>query len=282
MTVPVPPSPALITALKGIVAKAGWKQTPAPAGSAVARGYVLRDAVLGSFASWSTMFEGALLFMYTDVKGLVTTGIGNLIDPMTAALALPWANPDGSPASQADIEAAWSAVKRAFPGRQSVACGPLTTIRLTRAGVQQLVEDKLLANDKYLATHLPGYATAPADAQLAANGMAWAMGPGFISTFTNFARCFSAGDYAAAAEACEINSRGNPGVVPRNTADVVLLNNAALVAAGQGSPDILYFLDPVTSLPSELPTGQIPVPADAYGDTIPPPAPDDPDATKQP
>jgi len=35
--------------------------------------------------------------MYVDVKGLVTTGIGNLIDLLSAALELPFHHNDGTP-----------------------------------------------------------------------------------------------------------------------------------------------------------------------------------------
>lgn len=244
-------TPVAMAQLRDIVARAGWQGTPCPPGTAAARGYKLRDAVLGSFASWSTMFEGALPYMYTDVRGLVTTGIGNLIDPVSEALALPWVRSDGTPASPSEIAAAWATVKGAFPRRQSVACGPLTTIRLTRQGIATLVEAKLLANDAYLAEHLPGYAAMPADAQLACNSMAWAVGAGVMGIFKTLATALERGDYATATQECEINSKGNPGVVPRNTANIVLFGNAAMVAAGHGDPDRLYFLDAVDDVPTE-------------------------------
>ena len=63
-------------------------------------------------------FEGsALPYMYTDVKGNVTTGTGILIDPVSSALKYPWKNPDGSLASAADVTDAFNAVKSGLTRR---------------------------------------------------------------------------------------------------------------------------------------------------------------------
>ena len=235
------PSATALSQLQGIYAKAGFSVQPGVKGQAAAQGFKLRDAVLANFVGFSTPLEGKLTYMYTDVKGLVTTGMGNLIDPMNTALALPWQSADGSAATQSQIQDAWNAVKQAYPKIQS--SGPatmgLTSIRLTDAGVAQLVNSKLKQNDEYLSSRIPGYALFPADAQLAIHSMAWAMGPGFISTFKTFLASLSKNppDFASAAGECGMQTAGNPGVVPRNTADVVLLNNAAAVAGGGGDPE---------------------------------------------
>jgi GH24 family phage-related lysozyme (muramidase) len=44
-------------------------------------------------AAWQTFItghEGNVAHMYLDTKGLVTIGIGNLIDPISLALTLPF------------------------------------------------------------------------------------------------------------------------------------------------------------------------------------------------
>ena len=58
----------------------------------------MRGAVRAAVLEFTARFEGSLPFMYLDFhhKGdgtldpLVTTGRGNLIDPLGAALRLPW------------------------------------------------------------------------------------------------------------------------------------------------------------------------------------------------
>lgn len=234
--------------LQSIATKAGLALTTGATGSAKARGYALRDSVLTNFAAWTAQFEGYTPFMYTDVKGYVTTGIGNLIDPKPAAMGLPWKNADGSAASQSDISSAWDTVKAAWPGTQSMACAKLTSIRLDKDGIRQLVESKLLSNDQYLAAHFPGYASWPADAQLALNSMAWAMGPGFNFPSLKASLAETPPNFKSAALVCGISTKGNPGVIPRNYADQLLFENAAAVVSGQGNPDTLYYLTPPGSM----------------------------------
>lgn len=68
--------------------------------------------------------EGVVKYMYLDIKGLVTIGVGNLIDPINAALNLPFRYKNkpgvtnaGQSASRADIEAEWKLIK----GKQELA-----------------------------------------------------------------------------------------------------------------------------------------------------------------
>src|SRR5690606_6058570 len=55
--------------------------------------------------------EGRVDCMYLDVKGLVTVGVGNLVDPVHLAERLPFRRPDGSLATREEIRAAWHTVK---------------------------------------------------------------------------------------------------------------------------------------------------------------------------
>lgn len=231
--------------LQQLANKARLVLAPAPPGTARSQGFHLRDAVLGPFAAWTAQFEGYTPFMYTDNKGLVTTGIGNLIEPIGLALALPWKRPDGSRASQAEITDAWNKVKSAWPDIQSFQAASLTNLRLDKEGIAQLVNQRLRANDNHLARRFPSYARWPADAQLAVNSMSWAMGSGF--DFPAFTKAVNGPtpDFNAAAAASHINEAGNPGIVPRNQANRLLFENAAKVQAGHGDPDVLYYLGEV-------------------------------------
>src|SRR5271170_6733836 len=89
-------------------------------------GRATRDSVLDAFVKVQSQWEGVETNMYTDVLGLVTTGIGYLIDgnsnktPMAnmnaygPALLLPWVHKsDGQPATQAEIIQDWQTVKNA-------------------------------------------------------------------------------------------------------------------------------------------------------------------------
>lgn len=237
---------ATFASIIAIAKKVGLTLTPAPSGTAAAQGFKLRDAVLGAYVPFTIQFEGYTPYLYTDVKGLVTTGIGNLVDPIGAALSLPWKRADGSLATQAEIIDAWNTVKKAWPGVQSTACAKLTTIRLDKDGIAQLVDAKLKQNDAYLAKRWPTYAQAPADAQLAFNSWAWAVGPG--AKFPQLDAAVNAQDWKGASDAIHINATGNPGVVPRNLANQLLLLNADAVKAGKGDPSRLYYLDGIASL----------------------------------
>ena len=227
-------------------------------GSGVAPDFqATRASVVDSFGGWSKPLEGLENFPYTDAHGLVTTGLGNLIDafaagqkagdtcgagtstpcgqasPTAAARALPW--------SPNNLDADWAAIKAAWPGTQSVACAGITSSRLSADAIQALVASRMKANEADLISSLPGYAQAPADAQLAVMSMAWAMGAGFPHTFKTFASKFNAGDYAGAA--AESHMQG-VGIDMRNLANKLLLTNAAHAS----NPDHLYYLEGLTRL----------------------------------
>lgn len=177
--------------------------------------------------------------MYLDVLGLVTTGMGNLIDPMSTALGLPWVDETGTQGSQNDIAAEWQAVKSngALAHQGAQAAKAVTRLRLGDADIQALVLDKLDRNEGILKSYaaFANFDNWPADAQLALLSMAWAMGPGFGPGFPHFAQAVSANDFATAAGDCEMNASGNPGLVRRNAAN----RQAFLYAATATDPTIL-------------------------------------------
>ncbi len=145
----------------------------------------LWPSALSSFRATLTN-EGYTRWMYLDNRGLVTTGQGNLIegegsDPAYPATLLPWTNPDGTPASESDIRAAWAVVKARqdlrYLGGENPQFGELTLIRLSDAAISQLVSSVLLSMTNVLETRLPAMRTWPSDGQLALMRWAWANGP---------------------------------------------------------------------------------------------------------
>jgi hypothetical protein len=228
----------------------------------------VRASVLQAFPSFSTGFESRLPFMYLDVKNLVTTGIGNLIDPVAEALVLPWKR-DGSLVSRDEIQNAWNTVKSRtdLAPRGGGAFAGVTTLRLDQGAIDNLVAEKAHANDAMIRSQFPAYDTWPADAQLAIHSDAWAQGASFRG-WPHLVAALNASppDFMAAAgppglgSAAEaganpalrgqawLNDAGNPGLRPRNIANKILWQNAARSLAGGFDPETLLY-------PAEIPAG---------------------------
>jgi hypothetical protein len=203
-------------------------------------------AVQSAFTTFSAQFEGRVAFMYLDVKGLVTVGVGNLVDPVTLAQALPFrfknrpgiANP-GSPASPDQIATEWQTLKNNpnLGVKGFHACDPITQLELSGDAIDALILDRLTKNEGFLKRQLwfQGFDTWPADAQLGLLSMSWAMGPAGPGNFPNFRMSCQKLDFKSAAVECKMSEAGNPGLIPRNQANFTLFSNAALVLAGQGA-----------------------------------------------
>jgi GH24 family phage-related lysozyme (muramidase) len=192
---------------------------------------LMKASVADKYTEFTTKFEGKLPFMYLDVKNLVTTGIGNLIDPIGSALSLPWKHRDGSRASQSEIASAWNAVKNRKDLSQKgggVYAG-VTDLRLDNDGIKEVVNRKLLSNEEILRKRFRSYDSWPADAQLGVLSMAWAAGANFKSPKFEEAANGLLPDFTAMARESKFNAKGNPGLVPRNEANQLLFTNAARI-----------------------------------------------------
>lgn len=191
------------------------------------------QSVRDSWHAYSTPLEGRVLHMYLDILGLVTCGVGNLIDPVSEALKLPWKKLIGGEfASPDEIRSAWQALKsrQDLAHRSAGNALAVTGLVLTDADVDALVASRLASNEAFLTKELPAFESFPADAQLGILSMAWAVGAGFTAKFPTFTRAVLAQDWFAAQASCKIREEGNPGVVPRNAANRVCFGNAAIVA----------------------------------------------------
>jgi hypothetical protein len=185
-----------------------------------------------------------------------------LIDPIGAALALPWKNSDGSSASQQQITDAFNAVKGAWPGVQSTACAPLTDIRLDQDGLNQLMLKTVANNHNYFVGKYPNYTNWPADAQLALHSIGWAWGPGFSGVWGDNGAAFDAAvnaptpDFATAAQIMQTASQHeesiNPGIVPRDAGNLQMFANAASAIAKKGNLAVLYYPGPYQSVTNWL------------------------------
>lgn len=191
----------------------------------------MHKAVVDRWHEFSEPLEGRVHSMYLDVKGLVTTGVGNLIDPVGAALRLPWKHPDGTAATDSEIRDQWLTLK----GQQELKklhwkyAAKVTTLRLTDQDIDALVVNKLFENEKALRKAYPNWDDFPADAQLGCLSMAWAVGAGFPAIFKNFSGFAVKQDWVAAKVCCKIKTDNNPGVIPRNRNNELCFDNAATV-----------------------------------------------------
>lgn len=203
----------------------------------------MRTVVRAAFVPFSTRFEGCLNHMYLDVKGLCTTAIGVLIDPVELALGLPWKHPSGLSASAREIFNEWHAIK----GRLDIASHgggafrKFTELHLDDLGIEQVVSTKLRQVDLALTKRFPGYQNWPADAQLGTLSMAWACGSAFH--FPRLEAALSSLDFREAAAECHMDEKGNPGLKPRNQANVRLFLAAAKVVSEASSPDVLHYME---------------------------------------
>jgi GH24 family phage-related lysozyme (muramidase) len=221
----------------------------------------MHPSVLAAFPTFSDKLEGHCDCMYLDVRGLVTTGRGNLIDPMGGALLLPWTVGDGGPvATQEQITDEWLLVKSrtdlagtSYPTRRAI-----TTLRLSNEAIDALTDARLKENEAILAPHFPAWDSVPADAQLARHSVAWACGA--ASPWPKLDAAIRAGDYETAAAEVgmsqdwrrgegtvhAVDSPGagwvptNPGILPRNA-----VNRRLLLTAAKGLQpfDRLHYLD---------------------------------------
>jgi GH24 family phage-related lysozyme (muramidase) len=213
-------------------------------------------SVLEAWHRFSEPLEGRVYSLYVDVKNLVTTGVGNLVDPLPLALQLPWKHEKtGEIATRDEVTAAWNTLKHhpglaVQPGGSLVplsklhynTAARLNDLRLTDEDIDALVAQKLQEFEAHLRKHhFHDWDSFPADAQLGILSMAWACGPGFPQTFKTFARVATAQDWVAAKASCAIRTAGNPGVVPRNRNNERCFLNAATVHDRGLDPSVLHW-----------------------------------------
>jgi hypothetical protein len=199
-----------------------------------------------SFPAFSTKFEGRIPFMYLDIKGLVTVGVGNLVDPVEEAQALPFRfknrpgiDAPGSPATPDQIAAEWRTLKSdlSLAAKGHTACEPITQLDLSDEAIDSLILKRLTQNESFLERQqwFENFASWPADAQMGLLSMAWAMGPAGPGNFPRFRAACQHLDFRMAAAQCKMDEAGNPGLIPRNQANFTLFSNAAIVLAGEAN-----------------------------------------------
>jgi hypothetical protein len=172
--------------------------------------------------------------------------MGNKIDPAIDALGLPWMLlPSRRLATNDEILAAWGAVKHdpecARRGWSYALALPVNNIRLSEEAIESLIQGRLDVNDAALRKRFTLFEEWPADAQLAAHSMVWAMGfDGLIRKFPKCCAALGKQDFVRAAAECKMVPEVGTLVI-RNKLNFTLLHNAADTIAAGGARDVLVW-----------------------------------------
>lgn len=214
---------------------------------------MIHDSVRDAFLAFTQPLEGRVPSLYFDIKDLITTGVGNLCNTPDQAVAIKGWVIDGRPATDREIRGDWMALRaeedrrirtneKRLSGLHWRYAQPYTRIRLPDAAIDALVLAKLASNVAHMTrNHFPDMGYWPADAQLGVCSMAWACGPDFPKTFKNFAAAAKKQDWTGAVAACTIKEAGNPGIVPRNKANRICFQNAAMVLSSGADKSRLWW-----------------------------------------
>jgi GH24 family phage-related lysozyme (muramidase) len=202
------------------------------------------DSVTDVFIDFTTPLEGRVSYLYLDGVGLVTVGLGCMLESVGSALPLPFVHRDdmATPATQTEIRQAFSTVmaRQDIRGRHTL-FEPLTDIRLTNRGIDDLALQKLAEYERTL-TGQAAFADLdqwPADAQLGLLSLTWAKGPGYTG-WPNFVAACEAKDWVRAARECQLaHPVGTQ--VHRNAANWALFRDAAYVALNSLDTTTLYY-----------------------------------------
>jgi hypothetical protein len=232
------------------------------------------DSVRAAFLPFSEPLEARVHFMYLDVKSLVSTGVGNLLDadspehfgsnpnPLPDIFTLGWFDKDThTSANRDEIEEEYRKVK--FSGTNLAPLSQkqqITRLRISDEDIDSLVTAKLDSFEGTLKGRAPfaDFDGWPADGQLGLLSMAWAMGPMF--KFPRFEGAAARGDWATLSRECKMTEAGNPGVIPRNTRNALLFTLAGW-ASSLGDADFSQLVyDPTQKLDVNMRSGAFPVP----------------------
>jgi hypothetical protein len=225
--------------------------TVAPAYSQPLTGF--QPSVIAAFPQYSAPLEGRLNRMYLDNRGLVTTGVGCLINSVADAQQLPWKVASGAPATAAQVAAAWNLVKGGVVSAtktwwNTIAGTTPVALHLEWADVDALTQARAGAFVKTLIANFPNILTWPADAQLGILSVAWGCGPNLqtVSWMSPFVACVRTDDFAGmAASATWSNINAN-----RKVAQQLLFQNAAAVVQQGLDRSVLHWPNSTASAPA--------------------------------
>jgi GH24 family phage-related lysozyme (muramidase) len=138
-------------------------------------------------------YEGVVNFMYLDVVGLVTTGVGFLLADAAAAGPLAFIRRDtGAPATDDEKRADWEAVHARPKAELAANYRPFTILDLPDAAIDLELTRRIDGFVRNLQSRFPQFAEFPDTAQIGILDMVYSLGPGGL--FRGFPRFCSAVD----------------------------------------------------------------------------------------
>ncbi len=169
----------------------------------------MHTSVLPKLRQFLAKYEGICSFMYLDKrqpKGLVTTGIGNLIDPKSLVHSYRWIRrSDKRPASRNEVEQEWDRIKalQKHKLRGGGYFEQFTRLKLAPGEIDRIFTQKANQFDKNLKRIFPKWDTFPAEAQFAMLIHAWANGTGKLKTgWPSYYNACLRRDWTTAANQC--------------------------------------------------------------------------------
>jgi len=197
----------------------------------------MRQIVQDNFFNYTDSHESFLDFFYKDVKGLVSIGVGFLVDPLALAYQLDY----GTATVQA-VHFAWQVVKSDTtlnPANGGVQYGNLTTVRASRKSIENLFWKKVNQNEIILKFIFPNWEELPASKQMALLSMSWAYGPHLDQGWPHMVAAIKAGNWTEAAAQCKPSPAE---MAKQNVSFRLRVQSIAELFSYTGDPDTLPIL----------------------------------------
>jgi GH24 family phage-related lysozyme (muramidase) len=173
-------------------------------------------------------YEGVVNFMYLDVAGLVTVGVGFLLADASAAGPLDFIRRDtGTPAADDEKRADWGAVHARPKAELAANYRPFTLLDLPDAAIDLELTRRIDGFVKNLQNRFPQFDEFPDTAQVGILDMVYSLGPaGLFRGFPRFCSAVDQQDWPACARE---GLRGNVSQARNDQLQQLFLSAAAPV-----------------------------------------------------
>ncbi len=203
----------------------------------------MRPHVEQIWPAFNEDLEGIFDFMYVDIKRLVSTAMGIMIEPIELALKLQWMMGDRR-ATLEEVAHDWNEINSREEQLWNVFApgqAKYTKVRLTPEGIEAIVRDRLYANIAYVKRFFPNWDLWPSDAQLGTASLFWGLGAGLDKTRPAFVRAANRGDWTTAKMHAHMNETNNKSIAARNRKQDICFDNAQVVMDRNQDPVLLFW-----------------------------------------
>lgn len=149
------------------------------------------------------IFEDTVPWMYLDIKGLVTVGVGEMLDNAAKAQALAFVDSDGQAATPEAILADFNRVHALSPAHGPNFYRSSSSPVLPPPAIDALLLDHVESFEAELSARFPAYASFPDPAKLGLLDMIYNLGSNkLFNTFPHFMAAVGQQDWLGAAANC--------------------------------------------------------------------------------